>query len=258
MYSIERKSEIISLLEKKGKVDVNDLAVRFDISKETIRRDLHDLEKDGVLKRTHGGAVLNSVGSNIPAEYPVTVRGIQRLNEKNVICRKAAEFVREGDIIFVDNSSTTAFLAKYISRDIHATILTNSLNLLIEATKYPCPNHMYICLGGIFKTTNLSMHGNITIKNAGEFYPNKTFISCTGINPVSKIADASIQEADAKRLMIERAQTVYLLADYTKFEKSGQVFLADFNSIDTIITDRNVNRHSISYLESEHLRVLAL
>ena len=91
MYSIERQAEIISTLEEHGEVKVNDLAARFDISKETIRRDLTDLEKTGILVRTHGGAVRNVMENGQPKygpEYPVAVRSIQHFNEKNRIYKK--------------------------------------------------------------------------------------------------------------------------------------------------------------------------
>src|SRR5690554_5049807 len=107
MYNVERKAEIINLLEKQGKVEVKSLARQFQISKETIRRDLAELEREGILTRTHGGAVYNQTGRGAGYEYPVSVRGIQRYHEKNAICRYAAEFIQDGDTVFVDNSSTT-------------------------------------------------------------------------------------------------------------------------------------------------------
>lgn len=256
MYSIERKSEIITLLEQNGKVDVNDLAEKFCISKETIRRDLSELEKDGILQRTHGGAVLSSSNVSVGQEYPVAVRGIQRFGEKNQICKTAAAFIKDGDTIFVDNSSTTIYLTKYIPKDFRVTIVTNSIKLLLESVNNAHPNHLFICLGGIFKDSNLSLHGNIALKNAGEFYPSKAFMSCAGISPHNKIADSSLHEVDTKRLMIERAQEVFVLADHTKFEKVGQIFLSDFASVDYIITDSKTDLSNLSYLKNAGIQVL--
>jgi DeoR family fructose operon transcriptional repressor len=256
MYSIERKSQIIGLLEQTGKVDVNMLAQRFQTSRETIRRDLGELEKEGILKRTHGGAVFVNTNPSVAREYPVAVRGIQRYHEKNHICSCAASFIHDGDIIFVDNSSTTIYLAKYIPQELSVTIVTNSVKLLIEAANVTNSNHLYICLGGIFKGSNLSLFGTISLKNAGEFYPSKAFLSCAGVSPLNKIADASIHEVDTKRLMIERAQEVFLLADHTKFETAGQIFLADFSSIDNLITDRNTDESTLGFLKSAGVRVV--
>lgn len=239
MYSEQRKAEIIQLIEQNGSINVNALAERFETSRETIRRDLSDLERQGVLKRTHGGAVLETQGAaaSPPVEFPVGIRGIQRVEEKNRICRKAASFVREGDTLFVDNSSTLLYLPKYIPADMQITILTNSINFLLEVSKVSHYNWLLICLGGIFKSSNLSVHGAGTLKSAEEYYPSKTFFSCAGISRHNKVADSSLHEIEAKRMMIERAQETFLLADHTKFEKAGQMFLCELSAVNCIVTD---------------------
>lgn len=249
MYSVERKAEIISLLESSGTVDVSDLAVKFQTSRETIRRDLRELEANGIVKRTHGGAVLATQHSNQQKsqEYPVAVRGIQRFNEKNLICQKAASFIEDGDIIFVDNSSTTIYLSKYIPSNIQVTFITNSVNFLLEFAQNPNPNIMLICLGGIFKNSNLSVYGSNTLNSAKEYYPNKAFLSCAAIDTHAMLADTSIHEIDTKRMMIEHAQKVFILADHTKFGKNGSIFLSSADSIDCVITDSQVDTSCVSY-----------
>jgi DeoR family transcriptional regulator, fructose operon transcriptional repressor len=256
MYGIERKAEIINLLEQSGKVDVNELSGRFKSSRETIRRDLRDLEKDGILKRTHGGAVFNSSHVSSVNEYPVAIREIQRFAEKNAICKKAASFIRDGDIIFADNSSTCIFLMKYIPADIHVTLVTNSLKLLFESAANMSPNHLVVCLGGLFHGSNLSLYGNIALKNAHEYYPGKAFMSCAGIHPQNQLADSSVLEVDTKRLMIERSQQVFILADYSKFEKVGQIHLTDFSSVDYVITDNKVHEEDVAFLDKQGIHVV--
>jgi DeoR family fructose operon transcriptional repressor len=236
MFSEARKAEIRSLLTQKGTIEVNALAELFNTSKETIRRDLCDLERQGALKRTHGGAILEMLEAP-PPESPVGERGVQQREEKKLICRKAADFIQNGDTLFIDNSSTMIYLPRYISRDITITIITNSIGLLYEISRVNSNNWLPICLGGIFKPRNLSVHGSDTLKNAEPYYPSKTFVSCTGISPLNQFADSSPQEVELKRIMINRAQTAYMLADHTKFKKTGQIFLCDFSSIDCLITD---------------------
>lgn len=249
MYKIERKSEIINLLEQAGTVNVNELSERFHASRETIRRDLEEMEQDGVLKRTHGGAVFQG-GNIFPSlELPVVVREIQRYSEKSDICKKAASLIQDGDNIFADNSSTCLCLLKYIPPQLKVTIITNSIKLLTESIAAASPNHMVVCLGGILNAANHSLYGNTALKNAAEFYPNKSFMSCTGVQP-GRLTDSSFLEVDIKRLMIERSSEVYILADYSKFEKSGQVFLSDFSQITAVITDSKTNREQASFLEN--------
>jgi DeoR family fructose operon transcriptional repressor len=235
MYSEERKAEIRSLIGQKGSIEVNMLAELFRTSRETIRRDLSDLERQGALRRTHGGAMLNTSLVS-PPESPVGERGVQQMEEKKLICQRAAGFICSNDTLFIDNSSTMIYLPQYIPADMHITIITNSISFLYETSKVNNYNWLLICLGGIFKPRNLSVHGSDTLKNAEPYYPTKTFFSCTGISPVNKIADSSPYEVEVKRMMIDRAQEVFLLADHTKFEKAGQVFLCDFDSVDHIVT----------------------
>jgi DeoR/GlpR family transcriptional regulator of sugar metabolism len=237
MYSEERKAEIKNLITQKGSIEVNMLAERFRTSRETIRRDLSDLERQGALKRTHGGAVLECSPPFLLPESPVGEREMQQRDEKKLICRKAAGFIQSGDTLFIDNSSTMIYLPRYLSADIHITIITNSVGLLYEISKVNNYNWLLISLGGIFKPRNLSVYGSDTLKNVEPYYPTKTFVSCTGISPVNKIADSSPHEVELKRMMTSRAQEVFLLADHTKFEKTGQVFFCDFSSINYIITD---------------------
>jgi DeoR/GlpR family transcriptional regulator of sugar metabolism len=128
-------------------------------------------------------------------------------------------------------------LPEYISEDLHITIISNSISFLCEASKVNCRNWLLVSLGGILNPKNLSLYGSETQKNAALYYPDKTIISCTGISSMNKITDLSPLEVEIKRMMIDRAQKVFLLADHTKFGQTGQVFICDFPAIDHIITD---------------------
>ena len=223
--------------------------LHFGISRETARRDLRNLEADGVLKRTHGGAVAIH-GGNEANEYPVAIREIHRFREKNEICRKAAAHISDGEVIFADNSSTTRYLAQHIPGDIGVTVLTNSLGMLIEAGRRGCEKHTYICLGGIFKSRNLSMYGSITENCIRDYYPDTVFLSCTGINTSNGIlTDGSMDEVEAKKMMIQNSKKVILLADNSKLEKEGQVFLCDIRDVDLIIFDHAVSDEVVSRLD---------
>jgi DeoR family fructose operon transcriptional repressor len=255
MYKIERKSEIVSILEQSGKVDVAELSQRLSASRETIRRDLQEMEEDGILKRTHGGAVFAGSYPGSSIELPVSVREVQHPAEKDAICRKAASLIRDGDNIFLDNSSTCLYLLKYIPPKANVTIITNSVKLLSESVNHLGPNHLVICLGGIFHASNHSLYGNTALKNAADFYPSKMFMSCSGIRPGS-VTDTSILEVDLKRMMIERSQEVILLADHSKFTRSGQVFLSDFSGIDMLITDKKATPDQAEFLSGTGTELL--
>lgn len=260
MYNLERHSEIMDQLKKKGSVTVTDLAQFFHISRETIRRDLCELEDSGALKRTHGGAVLQGpLVSDHKKNYesPIQVRNIQNVEEKRLICKAAAAVIQDGDTIFIDNSSTCLSLYKYIPPDIYVTFITNSISFLLECSKKQNPNHTIVCLGGIFKNSNQSIYGNIALENAAHYYPNKAFFSCTGINKNNQITDSGIHEIDIKKALLLHSQTKYLLADYTKFNQVGQVYLMDLSEIDYIITDSKTDLSQLAYLTYSNVEVYA-
>ncbi|MDF2843993.1 MAG: DeoR family transcriptional regulator [Herbinix sp.] len=270
MYIEERQTKIISQLNSMGRIDVSELANIFQTSKETIRRDLNDLEKAGMLKRTHGGAILPNLPGelitssptsqtksyNAPGETPVAERSFWHVAEKQAICKLAASYIEHEDTIFIDNSSTCIYLYQYIPADIQVTILTNSIQFLLECSKNLSPHHTIVCLGGIFKNTNLSIFGNTTIKNAQQYFPNKSFISCTGIISETQITDSGIQEIDIKKTLIKSSQEVFLLADYSKFKQIGPVYLGSFADIDYLITDSNSDMAYLNFSKITKTQIL--
>jgi DeoR family fructose operon transcriptional repressor len=255
MYSIERQSEILRMMENIGRVEVNDLAQVFHSSRETIRRDLREMEEKGLIKRTHGGAVMEDLLTVSSPEFPVNIREIQRFKEKDAICRTAASFIQNGDILFVDNSSTCLPLIRHIPADIQVTLITNSIKLLLGAVETDMPHMMLVSLGGLFHAANLSTYGTIAQNTAAGFYPTKSFMSCAGIHPPDQLTDSSILEVDTKRLMIERSREVFILADHTKFDRSGPVFLANFSSVQHLIVDNQTTQEQASLLEKSSVKV---
>lgn len=248
MYSQERKAKIIDLLGAQSSVSVNILADMLHTSKETIRRDLKDLEAEGILTRTHGGAILNTNTANVGAaakysgtffnnEYPFALRHTRNIPQKKLIAQKAVSFIQNRDTIFIDNSSTTLFMLDYIPREVHLTIITNSIKVLLEAAKLENPNLSLISLAGFYNCSNYSVYGTRTIKSSEDFFPDKAFISCTGVTLNKRLTDISLDEVDTKQALMRKSEETYLLADHTKFEINGPFYLSEFDAIDYIITD---------------------
>lgn len=217
MYSQERQAKIVDLLGSQSSVSVSVLADMLHTSKETIRRDLKALEAEGILTRTHGGAILNVNTPHVGAaakfgdavmnnEYPFALRHIRNIPAKKVIAQKAATLIEDRDTIFIDNSSTTLFLLDYIPQDLHLTIITNSVKVLLEAAKKENSNISLISLAGFYNPNNYSVYGTRTIKSAEEFFPNKTFISCTGVTLNKQLTDISLNEVDTKLAMMRKSE----------------------------------------------------
>lgn len=249
-YNIERQSLIVNLLEEKGKVSVNELSELMKVSKETIRRDLKEMEDAGMIQRTHGGAVLSETSKGVK-EYPYLMREIQNYTEKDKLCKEAAKVIRDGDTIFIDNSSTTLNLIQHMNPRYQVTIITNSIRLLLDASLQDHSNLTLISLGGIFRASNYSLTGIMANEWINNFRPHKVFLSCYGVNVKEGITDSSVYEVDVKRLMMEKAQEVYVLADATKFDKPGVVYLADFSKIDFLVTNRGLAYDQEEYLKKQ-------
>ncbi len=256
MYSVQRQSLILDLLEIEGEVEVTALASKFATSTETIRRDLREMEKSGLLTRTHGGAVIARNKYSDGYEYPLLVRGLQKYEEKQMICRATAPLLEDGDTIFLDNSSTTMHLLKYIPRNIKITIVTNSIQVMLEAGKLNNSNMIVISVGGIFNSKNYSLTGVLSKNYARNFYPDKAIMSCRGIEKISGMTDASIYEIEVKQMMIEHARQFILMADYTKFGLTGAIHLGGLEEIDVVVTDSKVDRAVLKMFDEYKTKII--
>lgn len=268
VLAIERKKNILNILRANKTLNVNELAERFNLSKETIRRDLREFERQGLLKKTHGGAVLardetaSSVATFLStanpdySELPIDLRRETHSGEKELICKVAASRLRNKEVIYIDNSSTSIPLVHFIPPDISVTVITNSLIVIMEAYKLGNPNISLFCVPGFFNSNNLSLYGNQTVKMVEEFFPSKAFISCAGILPDSRLADTSMYEIDTKRSFMRKSETVFLLADADKFNKSAPYLLSDMDLVDCIVTDKLNPKFNWQLLDSMGVEVV--
>jgi len=256
-FGIERKSMILSTLEKDGRVSVNTLSAKLNVCKETVRRDLREMEEDGLVKRTHGGAVsMYTYDPKKVQEYPYLIREIQNYEAKTMICRKAASFIENGDTIFVDNSSTNVAILKSINPEYSVTVVTNSIRLLLESTVINNKNISMISLGGLFREKNYSCTGGIADGIARTFRPNKAFLSCYGIDIGNNLYDSNINELDVKRIVLQNSKKVFLTGDHTKIGRQGVIVLSDFSQIDYLITDMPIPDQSMEELRRRNIEVI--
>lgn len=234
MFAAERKGIIIELIEQKGSVEINELAKQIGVVPETIRRDLKELERQNIIQRTHGGAIKKT---RMETEFPVMVREMKNSGAKNRLCQEAARHIQDGDLIFVDNSSTMLSLIRYIDDSKKITILTNSVQLLLELCKYNKDNITMISTGGIFRKHNMSLSGLVNNSLTTDFFPGKAFVSCYGFSFESGFTDGSIHEIDMKRQMMHLASEVFVIMDHSKFDRRGPVRMGDIRICDTLIVD---------------------
>lgn len=255
MNSIMRKSKIIDALNRDGSIDVHDLAKKLKVSEVTIRRDLAELSKEHVIRRTHGGAILNEDFINQQQDLPYHVRGVRHYDEKILLCKYAVKFINDNDIIYIDNSSTLQYLPRFLSSSMHLTILTNSIGLLNEASRLNNYNHTYVCLGGIFNNGNNSTYGQIALMNAKAFYPNKAFVSCANVSMAAVVTDSSIHELDLKAFIIQHARESFLLADSSKFNNLDKFFLCHLNSFSHLVTNADADLSGLTDSMESNLQI---
>ncbi|WP_078412788.1 DeoR/GlpR family DNA-binding transcription regulator [Priestia abyssalis] len=233
----ERKKRIIELIEQQGKVRVNDLAHDFDVSTETIRRYLEELENEKKLKKVYGGAVKVEPETAEPSMFE---REILRIDEKKQIALKAASFIEEGDVVFVDEGSTTLQMVPTFMDISDVTIITNSFpfaaRLMAQENKQLFKGEL-IFLGGHVRSKHFRASGSLAEKMAKEFYTNKAFISVDGIHLESGITSYDLEKCMLSKIFIKNAEKTFVLADQSKIGVKANYKIDSLKNIDHIISD---------------------
>lgn len=250
-----RKENILIELKNKGKVFVAHLAATLEVTPETIRRDLSDLEKNHLLKRTHGGAI-PFTGHLIEPIFEKKRK--MELNEKQKIGKKAAKTIRSGDTIVIDTGTTTLELCAAIENVTNITIITHSLagaSLLTKRLEQKYFSGQIIILGGAVNSAQYSIVGSLTAQMLMPFKVNKAYISCGGISEQA-VSDYNIEEVNISKIMMSLADENFILADHTKLGKQAFYKINELSHFDNIICDvdpdeawkEQCNRNQISWI----------
>lgn len=229
----ERDVYIINTLEHNRIIKVTAAAAFLSVSEKTIREDLKRLEDQGLLIRIHGGARLPDEEN---ALLPIDIRRKSHMENKSKIAEKAVHFIEENDTIVLDSGSTLLELAKILP-DIPMTVITNDLFIIQEITK-KSNIHLYVP-GGSFTTGSTSFLGEDAENRLRQFRTQKAFIGATCVHPKHGLSLISHVEVSFKKIMIQQAEKVFLLADHTKWNKIGLFPFASMKEIDVIVSDSN-------------------
>jgi DeoR/GlpR family transcriptional regulator of sugar metabolism len=227
----ERKVEIEKLLEEKGKVNINQLAEKFGVTKVTIRSDIDSLETRGLLVRTHGGAVLPE---NHHLVRRITHTLHERRKEKEEIARVARTLIEPGSTVLIDSGSTTAILARHL-KDMRLTVITNSVLVLQELAESETVE-LLVC-GGALRKPDMALIGEIARSFYEQLNADIVFLGANGFSVEKGISCANLIEAQTKMHMIKSAGKVCLLADSSKQDRAALAHICDWEDIDIIITD---------------------
>ena len=236
MLAIERKNNIIEILQKNKKVIVSDLSSLFNVTEETIRRDLEKLEKEGIAKRTYGGAILNE---SLYIDLPYMVRKKTNVDNKQNIAKIVSSLIEDGDHIMLDGSSTAVYVAKYLKNKKNLTIITNSVEILLELSDVNGWN--ILSTGGSLKGGALALVGYQAEKMIKSYHVDKAIISCKGIDMEKGVTDSKEADAHIKKLMVDAANTKILVVDESKFDKISFTKIVDFSDLDILVTDHQLS-----------------
>jgi DeoR/GlpR family transcriptional regulator of sugar metabolism len=252
MLAIERQNIIMELLKKNGSVTVSELSKKFDVTVETIRRDLEKLEKQNQLRRVHGGAY---IVTGFEKEAPIKLRENLLLDEKQRIGNKCCEFIEQYDSIMLDSSTTALFIARKIKKtNKKVTIITNSLDAIKEFED--STNVKVICTGGTLRTSSRSFTGFGSLDFLKGYIADKAFVSAAGIHMKFGITDHNDTEAKIRQLMLQNVNTRFFIADSTKFDKTSVNIVCDLEQIDTLITDATPSQAWISTLKKYNINLV--
>lgn len=232
MLAIERRNAILSKLSMEGKVVVSDLSKEFDVTEETIRRDLEKLDNDGLAKKTYGGAVKVE---NFNTDLPFHIRKQSNVESKQKIATIIADMIKDGDYIMLDASTTALNVVKSILHLKKITIITNSIEVLLELCNKP--DWTVISTGGTLKEGGLSLVGYRAEKMVEGFHVDIAICSCKGIDSENGVTDSNERDSEIKKAFFASATKKVLAVDSSKFNKVSFVKVCGVADVDTIVTD---------------------
>jgi len=238
------------LLDEKN-VNVTILSEQFNVTEETIRRDLGKLADEGLVTRTYGGAILNSEANSEGVHF--YKRMSTHHEEKRAIAIKALPMLDEKYTIAADSSSTVMEVLKLLKNRADVTVLTNSVVALSELMQ---AQMTMISTGGILNKRTMSLQGKITNQTIADYAFDVVLMSCKGLDKDRGAVDSNEAEAAIKLAMLTRADKVIMLIDHTKFDRSAFLKLADFEHIDYLVTDRKPSEEWLNFLEKYNIKII--
>lgn len=236
MDVFERKQKILEILNRDGRVKVNELSALFEISEVTIRMDLADLEAKGLLSRVHGGAV-----SSYKSYYNMNMQ--QRLSanqdQKQAIANHIVGMIEEYDTIMLNSGTTTLTVFRMFPLNMNLSIVTNSVAIALEAGSNP--NFNVVLLGGSVNSKHQFIYGDDAIAQLEKYHADKLILSVDGITPDNGLTTFYNQEVELARIMLSHSATRIVAADSTKLGRTAFARISDIGEADYVITNADAS-----------------
>jgi DeoR family fructose operon transcriptional repressor len=248
MLVAERRQKIVEVVNRRESVRVAELSKLFQVTEETIRRDLMQLELERKLKRSHGGAVSIATGT----EVPYAKRKVTNVTAKREIAQEALKRIKEGERIILDASTTAWYMANMLP-DMPLTVVTNSIKIVMELSKKN--NIKVISTGGTLLPQSLSFVGPLAERSLQSYYVDKTFLSCKGLHLERGLSESNELQALVKQQMIRSSNDVYVMIDHSKFGVQSFMQIARLEEVAHIITDSQTDATIIQRLQEQQIDI---
>jgi DeoR family myo-inositol catabolism operon transcriptional repressor len=246
----ERIKKIEHYLIEHESVSLDNLCTIFGVSKNTIRRDIAELEARGIIKKVYGGVTLNIMEETVPFQQ----RQVQHINAKSMIGKLASSLIQNGDIVFVDSGSTTIHLIPNIKHVENVTIITNSLNVIVEAAAYP--NINVISTGGILQRKTNSFAGIATVNFLKSLNISKAFMATTAVSIEKGVTNTTYLEAEIKKAVVAISDQIVIMADHTKLDQSAFMRYCSLDEIDYFVTDNCPEGKYLEFFDRNNIKLM--
>lgn len=232
MLALERRNLILERLQQDKRVVVSELSQLYSVSEETIRRDLDKLEKEGFATKSYGGAVINE---DVSIDLPFNVRKNQNVVGKQRMAELAASLIHDGEHVFLDASSTAVFVAKALKDRERLTVITNSMEIILELSDVSGWN--VVSTGGVMKEGYLAFFGSRTEEAIRSYYADTAVFSCKALDYQREIMESQESFAYAKKAMMSSSRRKILVADSSKFDQLAYCEAGSLRDVDILVTD---------------------
>ena len=245
----DRLRDLEEYMQQKRSATIPELCEHFNVSLNTIRRDIKELVKNGSVSKVYGGILWNQEDNIVP----FTARSTVAVDEKRHIGSLAASLVEDGETIYIDSGTTAVHLLPFISQRKNVTVVSNSLIVFNEIQKYP--DLSLLTAGGIFNQKTKSFVGLTAVTGLNDIRIRKAFMSASGFSIEAGATNNSLHEAEIKRAVINRAQKVVLMVDHTKLDRAAAICFCDLEQLACFITDRRPPDKYMKFFEQNHVMV---
>lgn len=253
MYAEERRQAMADLVARRGRLSVNELADAYEVTTETVRRDLTILERAGIIRRVHGGAVPAEALTLL--ETAVGERDLAQADQKDRIAKAAVDLLPpSGGSILLDAGTTTSRLATLLPRDLKLSVVTNAVPIAARLAGAPGVE-LHLLPGRVRRTTQAAV-GEETVAALSLLRLDVAFVGTNGIDLDQGLTTPDHSEAAAKRAMVRAGRQVVVLADSSKIGQEHNVRFADLDDVDVLVTDAGADEVTVKSIEDRGIAVV--